>query len=147
MHTIQRHTRALRDAIVPSLVLAGVYFSLPLVARLTELVAPQGGAELDSLGLQLTYLFVVCPLAALVIGGVAGRERGWVWPLVLASVLLWIPAALSSLNESALPYGFAYGLLALMGVVLGSWWRHLAPVPAPPPPPAPRVAVIGLRSR
>lgn len=98
--------------------------ALPFTVALAVLYLLPGLIPAD-LGLWLTALLVVNPLATFAASAIAGLRRGFLWQLLPLAALAWLPATFVVYNDSALPYALGYFVFALAGLGFGAGIRGL----------------------
>lgn len=70
-------------------------------------------------GSGILMLLVVMPLTCLLTGFVFGRRNSFKWYFPVLVGILFIPSIFIYYNESALIYAPVYGVLSLVGVIIG----------------------------
>jgi len=76
-------------------------------------------------GSAMNCLLIEIPAAVLLIGMWLGIKQGFYWQYALGAALLFIPTVWLYYNISALGYAPAYGVMALVGNLLGSGLRTI----------------------
>lgn len=71
-------------------------------------------------GSGMAILLVAIPAIILVSSEFYGMKHSWDWLYPFLVLVVFLPAVFTFFNETAIVYGPAYGILALVGSFLGS---------------------------
>ena len=93
------------------LILVAAFYGLPLLG-------------LSTTGIMMILLLVLCPTISLFTALIYTYRNGFCWYFPILTGLLFLPTVWIYYNETALLYAVGYALIALLGCVMGFFFRR-----------------------